>query len=116
MVQSTLLRCRREYFPRFPQTVDEFFSAFDLPAVFERYGHCFDELFFHGLFGNKSSGQCGIFYTHRLIEYFNTIKAEIKAFADANFKYQPSYFHQLFIVHFQIGNYVCTFLTTTMIT
>lgn len=106
MVQSTLLKCRREFFPRFPQTIDDFFSSFEQAAVFERYGHCLKELFFHGVIGEQHTGRCAIFYTHRLLEYFSSVKNEIKAFADATFKYQPSYFHQLFIVHFQMGNYV----------
>lgn len=105
-VQSTLLKCRKEYFPRFPQTAAEFFAAFEQESVFLRYGHCFDDLFFHGVVGNEADGRCGIFYTQRLLAYFDSIKDEIKAFTDATFKYQPLYFHQLFIVHFEIGNYV----------
>lgn len=105
-IQQTLLKCRREYFPRFPQTVEEFFAVFEEETVFQRYGHCFGELFFHGLIGNEVDGRCGIFFTNRDLEFFHSVKHEIKAFADATFKYQPLYFHQLFIVHFQIGNYV----------
>ncbi|KAJ6619819.1 hypothetical protein Bhyg_17712, partial [Pseudolycoriella hygida] len=73
--------------------------------ILRRYGHCFDDLFFHGVTGDDTNGRCGIFYTKRLLDHFSSVKDEIKAFADATFKYQPSYFHQLFIVHFEIGNY-----------
>ncbi|KAJ6633986.1 hypothetical protein Bhyg_03508 [Pseudolycoriella hygida] len=105
-VQQTLLKCRRQYFPRFPQTADEFFKVFENQLILRRYGHCFDDLFFHGVTGDDTNGRCGIFYTKRLLDHFSSEKDEIKAFADATFKYQPSYFHQLFIVHFEIGNYV----------
>ncbi|KAJ6644282.1 hypothetical protein Bhyg_09249, partial [Pseudolycoriella hygida] len=104
-IQSTLLRCRKEYFPRFPQTAEEFYKAFEENSIYERYGHCFEELFYHGVLGNEATGRSAVFYTSKLLEYFNSIKHEIKAFADATFKYQPLYFHQLFIVHFAIGSY-----------
>ncbi|KAJ6648093.1 hypothetical protein Bhyg_03318 [Pseudolycoriella hygida] len=48
-VQQTLLKCRRQYFPRFPQTADEFFKVFENQLILRRYGHCFDDLFFHGV-------------------------------------------------------------------
>ncbi|KAJ6634750.1 hypothetical protein Bhyg_13329, partial [Pseudolycoriella hygida] len=104
-IQSTLLRCRKEYSPRFPQTAEKFYKAFEENSIYERYGHCFEELFYHGVLGNEATGRSAVFYTSKLLEYFNSIKHEIKAFADATFKYQPLYFHQLFIVHFAIGSY-----------
>lgn len=106
-VESTMKKIRSKNYAKPPTSVDDLKNLLSKDDIKSRYGMCADELFVHEVpSSSATAGQSIICFTESALSHAGN---NLKAFADGTHKFFPSFFAQLFIIHFKIGNFVRDF-------
>lgn len=106
-VESTMKIWRRKgnNAPVVPKSSQDIIEQLQDPSINEKFGSCECEKFVHIVPRScERAGQSIMLMNESNLEKLN--KENATCFADATFNFFPSFFRQLFIIHFLVGKFV----------